>query len=114
MPVRTMYIDVDLTLVNDNLELYEGVPAKLEQWSEKYTLICWSHGGGDYAKRVCMRNKIDKYFKYFLDKPDILVDDNPELLTIFPAKIIINAPEDWKKGDVDLFRGARNRDDKKS
>lgn len=107
MPVQTMYIDVDMTLVDDNGDIYTGVIEKLEQWQKKYTMICWSHTGGEYAKRTCIRNGIEKFFKYFLDKPDIIVDDHPAFLLEYPAKIVIDDPEAWDKPDRELFSKSR-------
>lgn len=121
-----MYIDVDLTLVGDDLRLYPGVKDKLEQWKQKYTLICWSHGGYEYAKRVLEKHDLIEYFMMdssvylpkekkwvkaqilmIFDKPDILVDDNPELLLSMPARIVIRSSEDWEKPDAELFKESR-------
>jgi hypothetical protein len=107
MPVRSMYIDVDLTLVDDDLKLYVGAREKLAQWYNKYTLICWSHGGAEHAERTCKKHKVAKYFKHFLDKPDILVDDNPELLIEFPAILLRSGPKWWQQNDHDIFSGSR-------
>ena len=108
MPVRSMFIDVDLTLIDDNCELFPGVEAKLKQWKAKYDLHCWSHGGKEHAKRVCKKHKIDRYFTAFLDKPDIIVDDNPNLITEFPAILRVKDPQTfWKSSDDELFKGSR-------
>ena len=40
LPVRTMAIDVDRTLVGDDMVIYEWVESKLKQWSQKYELVC--------------------------------------------------------------------------
>ena len=108
MPIRTMTVDVDLTLIDDKGDIYPGVRDKLEEWKAKYTLICWSHGGKEHAQKMCKKNKIDKFFSSFMDKPDIIVDNEPESILTFPAIIHIQEPKkDWSKCDNDLFAGAR-------
>jgi len=78
---RTYYIDVDLTLIDMDDHLLPGVVEGLQFLRRKgFKLICWSMGGEDYAKSVCERYGIDKYFDLFLDKPHGIIDDDPELL----------------------------------
>jgi len=111
MPVRSLYCDVDLTLVNDACELYPGVEIKLKQWYVKYELYCWSHGGKEHAKKICTKHKIAKYFKAFLDKPDIIVDDTPDFLLEFPAILKVENPDKWwKNGDNKLFGQSRDKE----
>jgi len=108
MPIRTVGVDVDGTLIDDKGLLFPGVKDKLEEWVEKYTLICWSNTGGEYAKRVCIKCGIDKYFKYFLDKPDVIVDNDPDSIFRSAAIIVITDPlTDWTKDDNTLFGSSR-------
>ena len=110
MPVRSVYIDVDNTLINDKDELFPGVVEKLACWKVRYTsVVCWSHSGAEHAKRVCKKHKIDKFFTAFMDKPDVIVDDDPLMIMTFPATLLVKDPHKWwKQPDDELFRGARS------
>lgn len=109
-PVHTIYIDVDGTLIDEKGNLLPGVEAKLQQWrwKEKYNLICWSHTGGEYAERVCKHYDILCYFDHFLDKPDIIIDNDPTMIMNYPAVITIKSDQDWLKPDSELFDGSRH------
>lgn len=135
MPVRTMVVDVDSTLVDDNLTLFPGVKEKLVQWKKKYTLICWSHTGGEYAHKVLEDNGLLEFFMkdisvylpkekkwikaqvpLIFDKPDIITDDHPELILDLAAKLrphpLVGEIENydwWKKSDNELFSGSRTK-----
>ena len=108
MPFRVLYIDVDGTMVdvNDPDVLREGVLEKLELWHKKYTLICWSKTGGQYAKKVCEYHKIAHLFSLFLDKPDGAVDDDFEWWGRV-AKLDVKDDDAWSKSDSELFRHSR-------
>lgn len=108
-PVRTMTIDVDGTLVDDDGKMYSGVPAKLKQWRKKYFMICWSATGGDYARRTCTSNAIDKYFDLFLDKPDVIVDNSRNPLTPAPALLHVTGVKEewWAQSDDEMFAKSR-------
>jgi len=110
MPVRTLAVDVDYTLINGHDELFPGVENKLKEWKVRYTtLICWSHSGGDHAKRVCKKHKIEKYFTHFIDKPDVIVDDRPESIIEFPAILHVVDPKKWwSLPDKELFKYSRD------
>jgi len=110
MPVRTIYVDVDYTLIDDQDNLYPGVEDKLAIWAVRYTsLICWSHSGAEHAKRVCKKHKIEKYFTHFLDKPDVLVDDRPMSIVEFPAILEVKKQDKWwTQEDSKIF--AKSRD----
>ena len=110
MPVRSIYIDVDDTLINDQDKLFPGVLEKLENWAVRYTtIVCWSHSGAEHARRVCKKHKIDKFFTHFLDKPDVIVDDNPGLILSFPAILEVRrADKWWLQSDHKLFECSRN------
>ena len=95
MPTRTIYIDVDQTLIGVDSNLLPGVRDKLEYlWRYGYELICWSGGGKEYAQKICDKNNITQYFRMFLDKPDIIVDDNPDSI-MGHARVCKVDSEDW-------------------
>jgi|GEM_PF-3508617 len=80
MSVRTIFIDVDLTLINADNELLPGARKGLE-WlknSKGYKLVCWSAGGEEYARRILKMHALTGYFDAILDKPDIVIDDSPD------------------------------------
>ena len=110
MPIRSIYIDVDDTLINDKDELFPGVREALENWKVRYTtVVCWSHSGAEHARRVCKKHKIDKYFTHFLDKPDIIVDDRPQSIVEFPAVLEVKRPDTWwTQPDSKKFKHCRD------
>lgn len=100
MPVRTVYIDVDQTLINIDDELLPRVMESLEKLhNHSYQLVCWSGGGQEHARNVCERHEIEHYFDYFLDKPDIVIDDEPDTIINRANKVQISTDKGW----VDVF-----------
>ncbi len=90
----TAYIDVDLTMIDHDDNLYPGVAKGLRHLKEKgYRLICWSGGGMEYARRMCEKQKIEGFFDYFLDKPAMIIDDAYETITLPATKL---KPSFWK------------------
>lgn len=82
------YIDVDLTLVDLDLNLLPEVAERLPALAAHYNLVCWSSGGAEYAKGICDRYMLSEHFIVFLDKPYIIIDDDPEhILSCRCAKI---------------------------
>lgn len=128
-PVRTMVIDIDLTLIDDEGNLYPGVKDKLlKNWSNKYDIIAWSHGGREHAQRILdkhgLLDAVMQEMKVYLprekkwvtaqvpmciDKPDIIVDDNPALILDYPARLVVSNPAEWwLKEDGELFKNSRD------
>ena len=104
MPVRSVFIDVDGTLIDIDNRIYKGVDKVLKRFKNLgYTLICWSHGGREHAKDICQRHNIDSFFTYFLDKPDIIVDDNADRILSAP-KIFTATDTWWEDFSMDTFR----------
>lgn len=95
MSKPTAYIDVDLTLVDLDLNLLPHVPEQLERLSYKYTLVCWSAGGKDYAESVLKKHRLSHYFDYVLSKPFIVIDDAPDHLLSHARVVKIAARTDW-------------------
>ena len=46
-----------------------------ELYQDGFEMYCWSSGGADYAKKTCQEFGIEDCFKFFLPKPNFLVDD---------------------------------------
>ncbi len=103
MPIRSLFFDIDQTLINKRGELFPLVRETLEELKEYgFNLFAWSRSGHRHVKRILERHGILELFKFnepilyaCLDKPDITVDD-----TIDPIagaqKIHIEKPEDWQ------------------
>ena len=76
-----IYIDVDGTLISEDGtdRLFPAMKKLLPLLKNcGYTMYLWSMGGAEYAKSVARKHKVMKYFKAFLSKPDIVVDDHFE------------------------------------
>lgn len=97
MDRRTLYVDVDDTLLLHDLSLYKrkewvtivhnrrsftGVPHKaniamlLKFYSLGYQVIVWSKTGAIYAQEVVSALKLSPYVDYCLTKPDYYLDDH--------------------------------------
>lgn len=73
-----VYVDVDLTLVDEHQRLkpnaWEGLLTLREAGCR---LFLWSTNGSDYSRRIAERHEIAPLFEAFLPKPDVFVDDMP-------------------------------------
>ena len=110
MPVQTVYVDVDFTLIDKDNKLYLGVKEALNYMRNTlgYTMICWSHGGGKHAKDVCKKHELTDYFDLFLDKPDIIIDDDPDFIMKYP-KVMKVTPLWGNSFMKDLFNKSKKR-----
>lgn len=101
-----VYVDVDDTLIRTAGSkripvsgAAEHVRALLESGA---ILYCWSSGGGEYARAVCVELKIDDCFSGFLPKPIVIVDDQPlsawrRLVEIHPGRLSGKTPADYQR-----------------
>ena len=73
-----IYVDVDLTLVDEHQRLkpsaWEGLLTLREAGCR---LFLWSTNGADYCRQIAERHELAPLFDAFLPKPDIYVDDMP-------------------------------------
>lgn len=98
MPTRTVFIDVDLTLVNLDGDLLLSVEDRLKEMKFRgYELVCWSHGGKEYAEALLDRHHIRKYFSSVLDKPDWIIDDDPEGIHAWADVLRVSGDDFWEK-----------------
>lgn len=89
------YIDVDLTLVDVDCKIYPEARAQLDRLRQKYTLVCWSKGGKEYAEYVLKKNNVEGYFDFILSKPYMIIDDDlPHLMDC--RKVEITSKSSWK------------------
>ena len=73
-----VYVDVDLTLVDEHQRLkpnaWEGLLTLREAGCR---LFLWSTNGADYCRQIAERHELAPLFEAFLPKPDVYVDDMP-------------------------------------
>ena len=77
---KDVFIDVDGTLLLKDSRGWSVLNVVLVEWMRKaiddgFTLYLWSARGGDYAREVAERYKVDHMFKAILPKPSYVVDD---------------------------------------
>lgn len=133
MPVRRVMIDVDGTLIDGQHNLFPGVKEKLKLWADKYDLECRSHTGGAFAEKILKRYDLLEYFmhemKVYLpkedkwvkamvpqvyDKPDIIVDNDPDSIMRLAGKLVPPPLEGdikeytwWTIDDIELFKNSK-------
>ncbi|WP_027710103.1 hypothetical protein [Zooshikella ganghwensis] len=73
------FVDVDDTFVRSYSTKRIPIPAMLEHLKTLYEqgaeLYCWSSGGEEYARNSAIEFGIEKIFKGFLPKPQVMIDD---------------------------------------
>src|ERR1051325_1797412 len=93
-------IDVDLTIVDESEELLPGVAEGLKALRDKgFLLTLWSHGGEDRARMMARKHNLCCFFDAYATKPDLLVDDDPEILNGLPMVDALDTgeePRGWK------------------
>ena len=88
-----IFIDIDGTLTNDghkpNATPIKYRIEKVQQLSEKHSVILWSGNGRDYAETFRVKHGLT--FCLAIGKPHLIIDDNP---TIRPNwNSLIRTPE---------------------
>jgi len=96
---QNIFMDVDGTLLNSNegvdpraAETLRQIVLRLHADYPDSNLYLWSGAGGAYAKEKAEEHNLGGFFKAFLGKPDVVVDDDPS--SVLPGKAIA-----WK-GDA--------------
>ena len=96
---QNIFIDVDGTLLNCNecvdpraAETLQQIVLRLRADYPDSNLYLWSGCGGAYAQEKAEEHELSGYFKAFLGKPDVVIDDDPS--SAFPQRAIV-----WK-GDA--------------
>lgn len=106
MSIRTAFIDVDLTLIDTDNNLFPMVKEGLE-WMTKvkgYKLVCWSAGGEEYAENILEQHEIRNYFAAVLDKPDFVIDDSPHSIVSTHNTVKVNNSLFWEDLKSYIFR----------
>jgi phosphoglycolate phosphatase-like HAD superfamily hydrolase len=73
-----IFIDNDLTLVDEQGRLLEGVREALQRFQgEGCHLFLWSSVGVEYCRKVATLHNLTDFFEGYVSKPDIIIDDMP-------------------------------------
>jgi len=92
MKNATVFVDVDLTLIDANGKLLDGAREALQRLrDEGCHLFLWSTGGADYCRKVAHLHGMTEFFEGFTAKPDIIIDDMPSTAV---APLIFNVQEE--------------------
>ncbi len=95
MKNANIFIDVDLTLVDQNLRLIEGAREAMAKLCERGChLYLWSTGGAEYCQKVARFHKLEPYIEGCCPKPDIIIDDMPSTV-LNPFHFDINHDGGW-------------------
>jgi phosphoglycolate phosphatase-like HAD superfamily hydrolase len=95
MKNANIFVDVDLTLVDANLNLLAGATEALAKLRDKGChLFLWSTQGADYARKIARLHKVTDLFEGFAAKPDIIIDDMPGTV-LNPFVFDVKAESSW-------------------
>src|SRR5882757_10484823 len=95
MKNANVFVDVDLTLVDANKNLFPGAPEALGKLRDKGChLFLWSTNGAEYARKIAGLYGLTEMFEGFVAKPDIIIDDMPSTV-LTPFVFDVNAEESW-------------------
>ncbi|HEX7858794.1 MAG TPA: hypothetical protein VF773_00550 [Verrucomicrobiae bacterium] len=73
-----IFVDVDLTLVDQNMRLLEGAKENLELLIERGChIFLWSTCGTEYCRKIAELHKLTHLIEGYSAKPDIIIDDMP-------------------------------------
>jgi phosphoglycolate phosphatase-like HAD superfamily hydrolase len=90
-----IFVDVDLTLIDEIGRLLPGAAEGLRRLKERgCRLFLWSTGGGDYCREVAGRFGLEELFEGFFPKPDIIIDDTPGMC-LSPIVCDVNEEQSW-------------------
>jgi len=95
MKNASIFVDVDLTLVDSNKNLLPGAVEALAKLRDKGChLILWSTNGAEYARKIAGLYRLTDLFEGFAPKPDIIIDDMPGTV-LNPFVFDVNAEDSW-------------------
>jgi phosphoglycolate phosphatase-like HAD superfamily hydrolase len=95
MKNANIFVDVDLTLVDANLNLVAGAEEGLAKLKDKGChLFLWSTNGTEYAQRIAKLHGLTDLFEGFYAKPDIIIDDMPGT-ALSPFVFDVNGETSW-------------------
>jgi len=78
MKNANVFVDVDLTLIDEAGRLIDGARDALQRLrAEGCHLFLWSTCGADYCRKIAGLHGLTDLFEGFTAKPDIVIDDMP-------------------------------------
>lgn len=96
MKNANIFVDVDLTLIDSNGNIFAGARPALEQLKGAGChLFLWSSVGTEYAMKVAKRHQLDDLFEGYSAKPDIVIDDMPGT-TRAPFAYNVHEEDSWE------------------
>lgn len=99
-----VFVDVDLTLVNQNGRLLDGAREGLASLHERGCHIyLWSTGGADYCRKIAALYKLEGFIEGCCPKPDVIIDDMPSSV-LNPFHFDVNRDGGWATTVADLLR----------
>jgi hypothetical protein len=91
-----IFVDVDLTLVDEREVLMEGVEALRKLRARGCHLYVWSTRGVEGAREIVKRCRLEDVVEGIVPKPDIIIDDMPGTC-LNPLVFDVNQEESWGK-----------------
>jgi hypothetical protein len=82
MKNANIFVDVDLTLVDENGRLLSGAREALVRLRDREChLFLWSTCGADYCRKIATLHGLSDFFEGFTAKLDIVIDNMPSTCT---------------------------------
>ena len=96
MKNANVFIDVDMTLVDANGNLFPDALAGLEKLrAAGCHLFLWSTCGPEYCRKMAALHQLTELFDGFTAKPDIVVDDMPSTC-VAPFVYSVQTEASWE------------------
>ena len=93
----TIFVDVDLTLVDEREVIMPGAVEAMKRLRERGChLYVWSTRGVEGAREIVKRCGIEELVEGIVPKPDIIIDDMPGTC-LNPFVFDVNQEESWEK-----------------
>lgn len=103
MKNANVFVDIDLTLVDENRKLLEGAKAGLEALVAKGCHIyLWSTGGAEYCRKIVRLHQLESLVEGCCPKPDIIIDDMPST-ALNPFHFDVSRDGGWKNMVAELL-----------
>ena len=104
MKNANVFVDVDLTLVDQNPQLLEGAKAGLESLVAKGCHVyLWSTGGAEYCQKIVRLHQLQALVEGCCPKPDIIIDDMPST-ALNPFHFDVHRDGGWQKTVEQLLK----------
>ena|SRR4026207_1647757 len=96
MKNANVFVDVDMTLIDEKGQPLEGAIESLQKLKDcGCHLFLWSTVGMEYARTTAQRLDIVDLFEGFCSKPDIVIDDMPATV-LNPFVFNVHAEQSWE------------------